>query len=49
MFQNMTEERRKQIEEYAAKTGFSFAAAKRALEEIESDYDSCDDMRSIWY
>ena len=33
----MTDERRKQIEEYAEKCGFSFVTAKRALEEIEAD------------
>ena len=33
----MTEERKKQIEEFAKKTGLSFIDAKRMLEEIETD------------
>ncbi len=33
----MTEERRKQIEEFANKVGLGFASAKRMLEEIEAD------------
>ena len=33
----MTEERRKQIEDFANKTGLSFVDAKRMLEEIEED------------
>ena len=33
----MTEERRKQIEDLANKTGLSFVDAKRMLEEIDED------------
>lgn len=33
----MTEERKQQIENFANKTGLSFASAKRMLEEIEAD------------
>lgn len=33
----MTEERKKQIEDFASKTGLGFIDAKRMLEEIEAD------------
>ena len=35
--EKMTEERKQQIENFANKTGLSFASAKRMLEEIEAD------------
>lgn len=35
----MTEERRKQIEEFAKKVGLSFASAKQMLEEDDFNYE----------
>ena len=45
----MTDERRTQIEEIAKEYGFSFASAKRFLEEIESEVDTNEAMAEMWY
>lgn len=45
----MTDERRTQIEEIANEYGFSFASAKRFLEEIESEVDTNEAMAEMWY
>ena len=45
----MTNERRTQIEEIAKEYGFSFASAKRFLEEIESEVDTNEVMAEMWY
>lgn len=45
----MTDERRTQIEEIAKAYGFSFASAKRFLEEIESEVDTNEVMAEMWY
>ena len=45
----MTDERRTQIEEIAKEYGFSFASAKRFLEEIESEVDANEAMAEMWY
>lgn len=45
----MTDERRTQIEEIAKEYGFSFASAKRFLEEIENEVDTNEAMAEMWY
>ena len=45
----MTYERRTQLEEIAKEYGFSFASAKRFLEEIESEADANEAMAEMWY
>ena len=45
----MTDERRTQIEEIAKEYGFSFASAKKFLEEIESEVDTNEAMAEMWY
>ena len=45
----MTAERKTQIEEIVKEYGFSFASAKRFLEEIEDEVDSVELMREVWY
>ena len=45
----MTNERKNQIEKFAKEVGLSFVDAKQMLEEIESDYDGCEEMLEVWY
>lgn len=45
----MTQERRKQIEEFAKEVGLSFASAKMMLEEIEQDIDTEESMREMMF
>lgn len=45
----MTNERRKQIEEIANEYGFSFASAKRFLEDIENEVDTNEEMLDMMY
>lgn len=45
----MTDERRTQIEKIAKEYGFSFASAKRFLEEIENEIDTNETMAEMWY
>lgn len=45
----MTQEKRKQIEEFAKKLGLSFVDANRMLEEIEQDIDTEESMREMMF
>ena len=45
----MSIERKNEIEALAKEYGLSFASAKRMLEEIEADYDSNEVMAEVWY
>lgn len=45
----MTNERKIKIENLAKETGLSFVDAERMLIEIESDVDTDEIMREVWY
>jgi hypothetical protein len=45
----MTNERRKQIEEFAKAVGLGFVDAERMLVEIENDVDTTETIREVWY
>ena len=45
----MTQEKIKQIEEFAKKVGLSFVDAKRMIEEIEQDIDTEESMCEMMF
>ena len=45
----MSIERKNEIEALAREYGLSFASAKRMLEEIEVEYDANESMAEMWY
>ena len=45
----MSIERKNEIEAFAKEYGLSFASAKRMLEEIEAGYDANEAMAEVWY
>ena len=45
----MSIERKNEIEAFAKEYGLSFAFSKRMLEEIEAEYDAKESMAEMWY